>query len=366
MLSRILYVYLLLILVAVAASAASPSYRIEPLAEGLEHPWSLAFMPDGRLLVTERAGRLRMIENGQLHPEAIGNVPAAYAVSQGGLFEVLLHPGFEDNGWIYLSLAYGDAQANTTFVIRGRLKNHRLVDVETVFNARPTRDTAVHYGGRMLFLPDNTLLVTVGDGFDYREEAQKLNSHLGSIVRINDDGSVPEDNPFAAGEDALPEIFSFGHRNSQGLVQDSETGIIWSHEHGPRGGDELNIIRAGANYGWPIATHGRDYSGAVITPHKRLPGIEDPLRVWTPAIAPAGIIQYRGEQFPEWVGDLFIAGLVAKSVIRIPVNGNRAGEETRIFGELDERIRDVKTGPDGALYLLTDSTEGRVLRVTRQ
>jgi len=346
------------------STAPSSAYQLETIAEGLEHPWSLAFLPGGGILLTERAGRLRLIEDGELDPEPIADVPAAFVRSQGGLFDVRLHPDYEDNGWVYLTLAHGDARANTTRVVRGRIQDHRFVDQEVLFDAQPNRDTPVHFGGRMHFLPDNRFLLGLGDGFDYREAAQDRSNHLGTLIRLNDDGSVPDDNPFVGEEQVRDEIFSYGHRNIQGIVHDPDSGRIWSHEHGPRGGDELNIIRPGANYGWPVATHGVDYSGARITPHKTLPGMEAPVLVWTPAIAPAGLTQYRGEAFPDWQGDLFVAGLVSRSVIRVRLDGESAEEQERLFGELDARIRDIRTGPDGYLYLLTDEADGRLIRVT--
>ncbi|MCP1726294.1 glucose/arabinose dehydrogenase [Natronospira proteinivora] len=352
-----------LCLSAISTPLKAHDYQLETLAEGLEHPWSMAFLPDGQILVTERAGRLRLIEDSELHPEAIDGVPEAYVASQGGLFEVMPHPDYADNGWLYLSLAHGTARANTTRVVRARLSDHALVDLEVIFEAEPTRSTPVHYGGRMTFLPDNTLLLGLGDGFDYREQAQNRANHLGSLLRLNEDGSIPDDNPFVDDEEAQDEIYSYGHRNIQGIIHDPATDRIWSHEHGPRGGDELNIIEAGTNYGWPLATHGVDYSGARITPHQSLPGMKDPVLVWTPAIAPAGLSQYRGEAFPDWDGDLLVAGLVSRSVVRVRLEGSSAAEQEQLFEELESRIRDVQVGPEGYIYLLTDQSNGRLIRV---
>ncbi len=261
MLSRLLSILPLLFAFVLPVQAGNPDYRIQTLAEGLSHPWSMAFLPDGRLLVTERDGRLRLVEDGRLHPEAIAGVPEAYVASQGGLFDILPHPDWDNNGWLYLSLAHGDRSASTTRLVRGRLDRHRLVDVEVLFDAEPARDTPVHYGGRMAWLPDGTLVLGLGDGFEYREEAQKPANHLGTLVRLADDGGIPPDNPLSEGNAARPEVFSYGHRNIQGLVYDPDTDSLWATEHGPRGGDELNIIRPGANYGWPAASHGVDYSG---------------------------------------------------------------------------------------------------------
>lgn len=344
--------------------AAEPAWRAETVAEGLVHPWSLAFLPDGRLLVTERAGRLRVIADGQLLPEPVTGVPEAFVASQAGLFEVLPAPDFEDSRLLYLSLASGERRANATRVVRGRLEGSALVAVEEVFLARPQQATPVHYGGRMLFLPDGTLLVTLGDGFNYREQAQALDSHFGTIVRVNADGSVPADNPFVNTPGALPEIWSYGHRNVQGIVLDPVTGRVYAHEHGPRGGDELNLIEPGRNYGWPVVTHGVDYTGAIITPFTEREGMEPPLIDWTPSIAPAGMTRYDGALFPEWSGQLFIAALAGQHVVRVALDADgQPTAQARLFEALGERFRDVRTGPDGSLYLLTDSPRGRVLRI---
>lgn len=348
---------------AYAVGTPSAAYQITTVAEGLDHPWSIAFLPDGAMLVTERAGQLRVIRDGNLEAEPVAGVPETYVAGQGGLFDVVLHPRFAANGLIYLSYANGTPGANTTRVARARFDGSALQDLEVIFDTSPTKDTAVHYGGRMAFLPDGTLLLTLGDGFDYREQAQVLSNHLGTIVRINDDGTVPPDNPFVGRDDVKPEIWTYGHRSVQGIVIDRATGRVYSHEHGPRGGDELNLIEPGKNYGWPVITYGVDYSGAIISPFTEKEGMEQPLIDWTPSIAPAGLEIYTGSKFPAWTGDLFAAALAFKEVRRVDMeNGAVAGQET-LFKELDERIRDVRQSPDGSLYLLTDSPEGRVLRV---
>lgn len=352
------------ILVSACGSAAAVDYRIETVADGLEHPWSIAFLPDGRMLVTERAGRLRIIAHGRLLDEPVRGVPEAHVRSQAGLFEVALDPDYADNGWLYLSLAHGTAASNSTRVVRGRLEDGELQDVQVLFTARPRRNTSVHYGGRMAFLGDGTLVIGLGDGFDFREDAQRLDSHTGTIVRINRDGSVPADNPFVGRDDALPEIYTYGHRNVQGLVFDAQNGNLWAHEHGPRGGDEVNLILPGRNYGWPVATFGVDYSGARITPYTSRPGMEDPRVNWTPSIAPSGMALYRGEQFPDWQGDLLVTALVAREVRRVALDGDRVTGEQALFGDIGQRLRDIKTGPDGALYILTDLPRGRVLRIS--
>jgi len=339
-------------------------YQIEITASGLDHPWSISWLPDGRALVTERPGRLRVIADGELVADPIDGVPDVYAASQGGLFEALPDPDFASNGLIYISFAYGTPEANATRVIRARLEGMRLVDQETLFTASPLKDTPVHYGGRMTFLPDDTLLIGLGDGFDFREQAQKLDNHFGKIVRINTNGSVPADNPFVDTEGALPEIYSYGHRNIQGLLYDAETGKIWQHEHGPRGGDEINLIRAGNNYGWPVATHGIDYSGALVSPYETRPGMVDPLLVWTPSIAPSGMTLYRGNLFPQWAGELFVSALVGRQLRRVEIVDGRPGDQHIMLNDRGERLRDVRTGPDGALYVLVDAEDGRVLRIS--
>lgn len=339
-------------------------YRIETFSEGLENPWALAFLPDGRLLVTERVGRLRIIEaDGSVDPEPVAGLPEAFIAAQAGLMEVALDPDYGDNRWLYLTYAYGSPEANNTRLARARLVDGELHDFEVLFTAQPLKAGAAHYGGRIAFLADKTLVLTLGDGFDWREEAQNPASHLGKIVRLNRDGSVPQDNPLVGQEGAAPEIYSLGHRNVQGIFFDAEHDRLYSHEHGPRGGDELNLIEAGNNYGWPLATFGVDYTGARISPYTELPGLTAPLLHWTPSVAPSSLTLYRGELFPDWQGDLFVATLAERSVRRIRVHdGMLAGEEV-LFEELEERIRDVRSGPDGALYLLTDNPQGRLLRV---
>lgn len=348
----------------VGAPALAQDYRIETFGEGLEHPWSLAFLPDGRLLVTERVGRLRIVEaDGSLDPQPVAGLPEIFVAAQAGLMEVALDPDYAANRWLYLSYAHGSLEANNTRLARARLVDDELHDFEVLFSARPLKAGAAHYGGRIAFLADQTLVLTLGDGFDWREQAQNPANHLGKIVRLNRDGSVPQDNPLVGREGAAAEIYSLGHRNVQGIVFDAEAGRLYSHEHGPRGGDELNLIEPGGNYGWPLATFGIDYTGARVSPYTELPGLTSPLLHWTPSVAPAGLTQYRGALFPEWQGDLFAATLVERSVRRIRLHDGRLAGEEILFEELGERIRDVRVGPDGALYLLTDNADGRLLRV---
>jgi glucose/arabinose dehydrogenase len=350
-----------------AVADESPGYKIETLAQGLEHPWSLAFLPDGRMLVTERPGRLRMLTaQGELLPDAVDGVPEVFASAQAGLFDVLPARDFEQSRAIYLSYACGTLQANHACLARAELGEDGLDNVTEIFRVQPAKEGNAHYGGRLAWLPDNTLVLTLGDGFDYREQAQRRENHIGSIVRLNPDGSVPADNPFADNDRYQGEIYSYGHRNVQGLVYDSEQDRLIAHEHGPRGGDEINVIRPGANYGWPITTHGLDYTGARVTPFKERDGIEPPLLHWTPSIAPSGMALYKGDLFPQWQGDLLVGGLVTRQVHRVSLENGQAKQVGVLFGELGERIRDVRNGPDGAIYLLTDSTDGRVLKVTTQ
>ncbi|MBC7939647.1 MAG: PQQ-dependent sugar dehydrogenase [Chitinophagaceae bacterium] len=346
--------------------AGATDYRVDTVAAGLVHPWSLAFLPDGRLLVTERPGRLRVIEPGAdgrliLRSAPVQGLPPVMAQGQAGLFDLLLHPAFASNGLLYLSFAHGTTEANHLRVVRARFDGTQLLDVTPVFTSQPAKKATQHFGGRLAWLPDGTLVLGMGDGNLERTDAQRLHTHLGKLLRINADGTVPRDNPFVGTVGARPEIYSRGHRNPQGLVVAG--GVLYAHEHGSRGGDELNRINAGANYGWPITTGGIDYTYARITPYRNLPGIEPPLLEWTPSVAPAGLAWYDGVLFPAWRGSLFVATLKERSVRRVPMTGGAAGAQEVLFQELGERVRDVRVGADGALYLLSDSAQGRVLRV---
>lgn len=351
----------LLFLIINAANAAD--YQIETVAEGLSHPWAMAFLPDGDMLVTERSGQLRRIANAQLQVESVANLPEILVIGQGGLMDIMLDPDFESNQRLYLSFVSGSALANATRVISARLDGNSLVDINTIFTASPAKDTPHHFGGRLAILPDQTLLITVGEGFDYRKQAQLLDNHLGKLIRINKDGTVPADNPFVDTKGAMPEIWSYGHRNQQGLLV-SVDGTVWLHEHGPRGGDELNRIKPGKNYGWPAITYGMDYSGAYVSPFTEAEGMEQPVVYWVPSIAPGGFCEYMGAVFPDWQGNLFVAALAEKSVRRLVMENGKVISQETMFTELDQRIREVRAGPDGYLYLLTDSEKGKVLRIT--
>jgi len=353
------------LMLAAPLTAAPPPTKVAVMAGGLNHPWSLAFLPNGDVLVTERAGRLKRLSGGKV--SEIAGVPKVLEGGQGGLFDVVLHPKFAENGLVYLSYSAGGFQANGTRVARGQLVGNQLRDVKVIWSATPTKRGGVHFGGRMAFLPDGTLALTTGDGFDYREQAQKLDSPLGKIIRITDTGAIPADNPFAKQPGALGAIWSYGHRNPQGLAFDPVRQKLFQHEHGPRGGDEVNVIERGTNYGWPVATKGLDYSGATISPFKSYKGMQDGLVVWVPSIAPSGLAVYRGTMFPEWDGDLLVGALVDQEVRRVDLDadGKVLGQES-MFKQLNARIRDVRVAPDGAVWLTTDSETGQVLRVTRQ
>jgi glucose/arabinose dehydrogenase len=339
------------------------SFRVVEVAGGLEHPWGLAFLPDGRMLVTERPGRLRIVEDGYLLPEPVAGLPEVYVGGQGGLLDVALDPAFAENGLVYLSYAHDNEAGRTTRVLRGRLDDQALRGTQVIFEGLPRTSGSNHFGSRLAFGPDGMLYVTMGERMEM-DRAQDLSQHPGKLVRIAPDGSVPPDNPFIGREDARPEIFTYGHRNAQGLAVRPGTGEIWLHEHGPQGGDEVNLIRAGANYGWPVITYGRAYfTGFAIGEGTEKPGMEQPVHYWVPSIAPSGMAFYRGAAFPKWQGDLFVGALRAELLVRLEMDGDRIVAEERLLeGELG-RIRDVRSGPDGFLYLLTDEDPGGLYRL---
>ena len=338
-------------------------FHLVTMAEGLEHPWGMAFLPDGGMLITERPGRLRLLKDGRLQPEAIAGTPEVVARGQGGLLDVALHPDFADNRLVYLSYAGAGEDGVGTEVARARFDGSRLEGLEVIFRAQPKTSGRNHFGSRLLFADDGTLYITLGDRYSFKEEAQNPANHLGSIVRLNDDGSVPDDNPFVGRQDARPEIFSYGHRNVQGLALQRASGTLWAHEHGPQGGDEVNILRPGANYGWPAITYGIDYSGAIISEKTSAPGMEQPVVFWVPSIAPSGMAFYDGDRFPKWTGDLFVGALAHQHLRRLMIEGQRVVGQEVLLEELGERIRDVRVGPDGYLYLLTDRSDGQLIRL---
>ncbi|GGD16253.1 PQQ-dependent sugar dehydrogenase [Aquisalinus flavus] len=353
--------------------AAPVNYELEVLAEGLESPYSVAFLPDeggfdGDMLVVEKSGELRVFRDDELLPDPVEGTAPVHFNSQAGFLEVALHPDFEENSKIYLVYAHGDERANGTRLSMATWvpteTGGMLEDYEVLFTADPLKQGSAHYGGRLAFLPDDTMLLTIGDGYTQKDRAPKLDNHFGKIIRLNLDGTVPDDNPFVGQDDAKPEIWSFGHRNPQGLIYDPASDTVYEHEHGPKGGDEINIIEPGNHYGWPVITYGIDYSGAVISPFKEMDGMEQPVMHFVPSIAPSGFTLYRGDKFPEWDGDLFIGALAHEHVRRIDMGEDGSfGDQQELFTELGERIRDVRTGPDGHLYVLTDGANGKVIRV---
>ena len=343
---------------------SSQSLRAATVTEGLEYPWGLAFLPDGRMLVTERPGRLRLVDaDGRLHPQPVSGVPAVAAVGQGGLLDVALHPDFARNGWIYLSYAAQGEGGYGTEVVRARLEGQSLRDLKVVFSMRPKTTTGHHFGSRLVFDRQGYLYITLGDRGDMGR-AQRLDDHAGSVIRLHDDGRVPADNPFVALPNALPEKFTLGNRNIQGAALHPATGALWAHEHGPQGGDEINVIRAGVNYGWPVATYGRNYgSGTPIGEGTHMAGTAQPLLQWTPSIAPSGMAFYRGDKFPAWRGNLFVGALRGQMLVRLELDGERIVREERLLENKVGRIRDVRNGPDGYLYLLIDDARGRIVRL---
>ncbi|PSF10706.1 glucose dehydrogenase [Marinobacter fuscus] len=366
--SRPFLTALILLLMATGAQAdqrfshRQGEFRLETIAEGLEHPWSLAFLPEGDLLITEREGRLRLVKNGQLLTKPISGLPNLVVSGQGGLLDVLLHPNFEDNHLLFLSYAHRNRQGMTTRVARAVYRHEALSDVTVVFEARPRSNTGRHFAGRMAFDTQERLYVAVGDRGDMGR-AQDTSDDAGGVHRLAINGEPADGNPFANQSGFNETFFTYGNRNIQGMTRHPETGEIWSHEHGPRGGDEINILRAGSNYGWPKVTYGIDYSGLPISSRTTMEGVTDPLHYWDPSIAPSGMAFYAGELFPQWQGDLFIGALKLRKLVRLSLDGEKVVEEEDLLTNLGERIRDVRVGPDGALWLLTDANNGRLYRM---
>jgi glucose/arabinose dehydrogenase len=339
-------------------------FRVVRLVEGLDHPWGLAFLPDGRMLVTERPGRLRIVgKDHKLDPQPVFGVPAVAAYGQGGLLDVALHPRHAENGLIYLSYAARGEGGVGTEVARGKLSGNRLEEVLVVFRQLPKSNAGQHFGSRLVFDRDGYLFITLGDRGD-RQRAQRPDDHAGSVIRLHDDGKVPKDNPFAGKPGWKPEKYTLGNRNQQGAALHPKTGTLWTHEHGPQGGDEVNIIRAGANYGWPVITYGAEYGiGTRIGEGTHRPGMEQPLHHWVPSIAPSGMAFYTGERFPKWRGDLFVGALRDQMLVRLQLDGEKVVKEERMLKNALGRIRDVRSGPDGYLYLLTDEASGVLARL---
>lgn len=346
----------------------SETLVLNEVATGFDFPWGIAFLPEGGFLVSEREGQVSYVAQGATTGKPVSGTPEALIAGQGGYLDIVLDPDFAQNRFVYLSYSKGSKDENSTAVLRARLAddNMSFEDGEDIFVAPTRRATSDHYGGRLMFLPDGTLLVSLGDGFRYKEEAQNPENSHGTIFRINSDGSIPDDNPFVDGENGLPGVYSFGHRNVQGLAYDPEIDIIYAHEHGPQGGDEVNILDPGANYGWPAITYGVDYDGSVITPKTEAPGMEQPIVKWVPSIAPSGMVFYTGDKYPEWTGDLLVTALVGQKIQRIDLEKGRVKGEYRLFDEEGMRFRHIAQGPDGYLYVLVDNVEAPILRIERK
>ncbi len=347
---------------------AGVRFDVQVVARGLEHPWALAFLPDGAMLVTERPGRLRIVgTDGAISPPIEG-VPRVDARGQGGLLDVVLDPAYPQNLFVYLSYAEPREGGNGTAVARGRLVRDgkpRLEDVRVIWRQRPTLDSTMHFGSRLVFASDGMLFVTTGERsiLEGRRQAQRLDSALGKIIRIRPDGSIPDDNPFVGRPGALPEIWSYGHRNIQAAALHPQTGALWVVDHGAKGGDEINIVERGKDYGWPTITYGIEYAGGKIGEGiTARAGMEQPIYYWDPVIAPSGMAFYTAHLFPAWKGSLFVGGLAGKHVARLSLDGGRVVGEERLLPDR-ARFRDVRVGPEGALYLVTDEEDGEILRL---
>ena len=357
--SHTVSIVLATLLFSVTGAVSAQNYQVTSLATGLDSPWSIAAIDNGAFLITEKSGRLVKLDaDGAI--TAISNTPEVYYASQGGLLEVLPDPAFSSNRKIYLSFAAGDKSANRTTIVKAELNGDALSNSETILEVAPDKEGPAHYGGKLAFLPDGTLLVSVGEGFKYREEAQNLDWELGKLLRINTDGSAPADNPFP---EEAPRVFSYGHRNPQGLVYDTSAQRILMMEHGPKGGDELNHVVAGKNYGWPAITYGVDYSGAVISPFTEAEGMEQPLNYWVPSIGPSGLAIYRGDLFPEWQGDLLLGSLINQEIRRLKLDRNTIVTDEAIIPEISGRVRDLRVLTDGSIVAVTD--EGDVFHISQ-
>lgn len=348
-------------------------FRVVTVAEDIQHPWSIAFLPDGDMLFTQRTGELRIVRDGELLPDPVAGVPETRVINQGGLQEIAVHPDFENNRIVYVSYSKPNGSRGTTALIRARFENDRLEDVEEIFEADAWNERGGHFGAKIAFDEDGYLFMSVGDrqspptGNLERHPAQDLSTHFGTIVRLMDDGSVPQDNPFVGDPNVRPEIWSYGHRNPQGLAFHPETGDLWSTEHGPQGGDELNLILPGVNYGWPVIGYGVNYrSGTAIHPSGEREGMEQPKTFWIPSIGASGLMIYDGDAFPEWRGDIFAGGLAAthRRLSRITVDGGRVMTRESLLHDVF-RIREVRQGPDGFIYLATDNRAGGLTDIVR-
>jgi glucose/arabinose dehydrogenase len=361
-----LFLALSLLALPVAAQvhrAQDHAFRVVEVVRGLEQPWGLAFLPDGRMLVTEKGGRLRVVSDGKLDPRPVAGMPEVAVHGQGGLMDVAPHPKFADNGLVYVSFAARGADGVGTELARGRLVGHRLEEVRVIFRQSPKGSTGRHFGSRIVFDREGYLYLTLGDRGEM-ERAQRPGDHAGSVIRLHDDGRVPADNPFVGRSGWKPEKFELGHRNQQGAALHPVTGALWTHEHGPQGGDEVNIIRPGANYGWPVITYGVNYEiGTQIGEGTHKPGMQQPVWKWVPSIAPSGMAFYTGNKFPKWRGSLFVGALKDQLLVRLQLDGENVVKEERLLTGALGRIRDVRSGPDGYLYLLTDASPGVIARL---
>jgi len=336
------------------------NYKIDTIATGLSNPWGLTFLPGNELLVTERNGEIRIIRDDQLLENKVTGVPEVFARGQGGLFEIQLHPEYEENGWLYISFASPGNGGGNTAIMRARLDGQNLIDKEVIFQAKPFFSGGQHFGGRMEFDKDGFLYFSVGER-GRQKNAQTLENHSGKIIRLKDDGSTPNDNPFVSDNNAEPEIFTYGNRNPQGMAVHPETGEIWTHEHGPMGGDEINIVKAGSNYGWPEATHGKNYNGTTISEYTSKPGMADPLHYWDPSIAPCGMSFVTGDKYSSWKGNLLVGSLKFMYVARLELDGEKVIHEEKLLDGIG-RVRAITQGPDGLIYVSTEGP-GMVLRI---
>ena len=328
------------------------TFSIDTLATGLTNPWSTAFLPDGRILIAERPGRLRIWENGNLLDHSVSGLPEIWATGQGGLLDVVLHPDYDENKWIYLAYSKQVGGVGNTAIARAKLEGNQLISLEELFHGHNLTSSAYHFGSRIVFDDDNFMFFCIGDR-GVMENAQMLTNHNGKVMRLHDDGSIPTDNPFVNEPGALPEIWSYGHRNIQGMALHPQTRELWSHEHGAQGGDEINMIIKGENYGWPLVTHGINYNGTIITPDTTLPGMVDPILHWTPSIAPCGMTIVDGQRYPEWNGNILAGALAGQHIHRVEFEGlNVLG--TEIILQDFARFRDIRIGPDGFIYVLTE------------
>jgi glucose/arabinose dehydrogenase len=369
------FVFLIVLPASAEQFYAAQDYRLRAtkLIEGLSHPWGMAFLPDGRMLISERRGAMRVIDGGKLVVYSVEGLPKVTEHGQGGLLDIALHPKYAENGWVYWTYSAEEGGLHGTELARGKLAGTReapkMIDVQVLFRMQPKYRERVHFGSRIVFDREGHVFVTLGDRGDSpdkgaKQRAQMLDTHAGKSIRLYADGRIPEDNPFVKTPGARPEIFSFGHRNMQGATLHPETGRVWTHEHGPQGGDEINVLVSGANYGWPVITYGANYgSGSKIGEGTEKPGMMQPLLHWTPSIAPSGMSFYSGRIFSKWKGNLFVGALAGQMLVRVTLNGEKVVSQERLFEGKLGRIRDVREGPDGNLFLLTDENDGALIRI---